>query len=321
MNPFVIDTVVAAQSSVSDSHFPLQRATDLQHALATIFSRHLGNVRGGRRFESEGLLVTGQSGSGKTEEVDRLVNAFNASEAMMPSGMPARFVSCVLDGKVAWKELGRETLRGLGYPISDKSRATQVQIWRQVVVQAREQGVVGIYYDEAQHILRGKSDAECLAILDSFKTLMKSPQWPLMLILTGVPELAGQVKREPQLFRLINHVNFEDITPPDDYRIVHEMVSSYAIHARIELDADLTSFDFYDRLATAGAFRWGLVIQLTINAILEAAAQGATTLSREHFIKVWAMKTDVNEVAGPFLHPGYTTMFRKDRPFQVSLPT
>lgn len=118
-----------------------------------------------------------------------------------------------------------------------------------------------------------------------------------------------------------NHVNFEDITPPDDYRIVHEMVSSYAMHARIELDADITSFDFYDRLATAGAFRWGLVIQLTINAILEAAAQGATTLSREHFIKVWAMKTDVNEVAGPFLHPGYTTMFRKDRPFQVSLPT
>lgn len=41
MNPFVIDTVVAAQSSASDSHFPLQRATDLRHVLATIFSRHL----------------------------------------------------------------------------------------------------------------------------------------------------------------------------------------------------------------------------------------------------------------------------------------
>ena len=177
---------------------------------------------------------------------------------------------------------GRKTLRALGYPISEKSRLSQAEIWERVVFQAEVQGVVGIHYDEAQHILRKKPDGERLAILNSFKTLMKSNDWPLILILSGVPELANYVREEPQLFRLMTQVSFGDINltsmgevPAGDYQFVHEIVGSFALEAGLAVDDDLLGLEFYHRLVTAGAFRWGLLIRLTLHAVSAAVADGA----------------------------------------------
>jgi hypothetical protein len=109
-----------------------------------------------------------------------------------------------------------------------------------------------------------------LAILDSFKTLVKSHDWPLILIFSGVPELDGYLRLEPQLYRLLNRLKFKDISLPEDFDTVHEIVGSYAMQAGLEVDERILATDFYHRLVTAGAFRWGLIIKLTIWAIGEA---------------------------------------------------
>lgn len=240
---------------------------------------------------------------------------FNASQAQLPSGLPARIVTCKLDSKIGWKGLGAMTLHKLDYNIAQNSRATQIQIWNRVVTQTRDQGVVGIYYDEAQHMFRSKSESECLAVLDALKTLMKSHEWPLMLILSGVPELAGYVREEPQLFRLLNQHEFREVSLPEDYQIIHEIVGSFAISSAIGLAEDLASEDFYHRLATAAGFRWGLIIEIVGLAIMEAQQKHHPQLSRDHFTDAWAEKAKMLRVATPFTHPHYVSMFPKDRLF------
>lgn len=74
-------------------------------------------------------------------------------------------------------------------------RLTQRQVWDRVVLQAKLQGVVGIHYDECQHIFSSGADARAKT-LDSFKSLLKQSEWPLMLILSGVDTLAHHVISE-----------------------------------------------------------------------------------------------------------------------------
>lgn len=315
MNPFIIPAVASTANTLADKHFPLDRGKELQRSMALIFSRYLGNLQSGNRFEAEGLLVTGASGSGKTREIHHLVKQFNESEPLLPSGKPARFVHCLLEGKTGWKGIGSTTLRALGYPVSDNARNTQARIWEKVVLQAKAQGVVGIHYDEAQHIFRGKSETERLAVLDSFKTLLKSHDWPLILILSGVPELAGHVMEEPQLFRLMTQLRLQEIDLPADYRVMHEIVGSFGIETGLAPAQDLMSEDFYHRLATAAANRWGVMIEITTKAITAARMEDTSVLARTHFVEAWAEKTKMVQLMNPFTHENYRSMFPNDKLF------
>lgn len=327
-NPFVISSLVDMNADLAQRHFPLARSVKLQQTFAQLFSRHLGLLQSGKRFEAHSLLVTGPSGTGKTTEIDDMLKRFNDSSVPMPGDNRAQFASCVLDAKGSWKDLGRKTLDALGYSITSKTRRTQFEIWNLVILQAKRQGVVGIHYDEAQHIMRGKSEAEVMSVLGAFKTLMKSHDWPLMLILSGVPELGGYVQLEPQLDRLMTRIEFGAIDlnswegePAQDYHILNEIVGSYAISAGLDVSGDLQTGDFLHRLATAGAFRWGLVIDLVVDAVAWAKVRQADMMDLSDFVEVWCEKTGMNQLATPFTHEGYDTMFRKDKPFRASIPT
>lgn len=319
MSEFNIDVYRDAAANAGAKIYPLVRAGKLKSDFARVFSTHLGHLIGGGRFEAEGLLVIGPSGTGKTTEIHALIQRFNSEGIALPHGSNARFAECVLKGISTWKDLGKATAKAIGYPVSSKARLTQNEIWDIVVREAKLAGVIGIHFDEAQHIFREKSVADRLAVLDSFKTLMKSHDWPLMLIFSGVPELDEYMKEEPQLHRLLTRIHFHDISIPEDYHTIHEIVGSYALRAGVEVDPDLMSQDFFDRLVAAAASRWGLLIAVTKFAITEAQRAGSSKLVRDHFTEWWVSKTEVSWVATPFTHSDFRTLYKKDDPFIKAL--
>ncbi|MBB5720523.1 hypothetical protein FHS72_000127 [Loktanella ponticola] len=112
---------------------------------------------------------------------------------------------------------------------------------------------------------------------------------------------------------------FSDITLPADFQIIHEVVCSYAINGKIEVAGGLAGEDFYKRLATAAAFRWGLLIKMTSDAIGAALSKGAARLEVDHFVDVWVEQTQMPRFVTPFTHDRYETMFRRDNPFLKSI--
>jgi hypothetical protein len=315
--PFVIDEIADISQALNGRLFPLPRADHLKQQFANMFSAHLGRLRSGGYLESEVIVVTGLSGAGKTAEIEKMKENFNADKIPLPGALKAKMISRELDRKGGWKALGSMTLKTMGYPLSDNARLDQTSIWDRVAQQGRLQGVVVINYDEVQHIFAGKSGAALEEVLDSFKSILKSKTWPIMLILSGLPELSGYIESFEQLFRKVTHISFSDIAFETDVKTVHEIIGSFAIEARLEMAPELNTHDFIHRLVTAGAFRWGLVCQIVTMAVAEAAASHSKQLTKEHFVQIWVSKTEMNRAATPFTHSAYETVFRRDAPFRA----
>ena len=130
---FVIDEIVSSREALSWRTFPLPQAAELKANIARIFSQHLGDLRQDISFESQCLIVTAEPGSGKTKEVKHQIAQFNDAGILLPDGKPAKIVSCLLDAKGGWKDLGSTTLRSLAYPIENLARHTQASITAKIV--------------------------------------------------------------------------------------------------------------------------------------------------------------------------------------------
>jgi len=226
MMSFINSRLVELSRPLKAAYFPFSRAQDLSRALSWCVTDYATKASIGQLFEARGVLVIGESRQGKSREIQRFRDKFNGGSEIMPDGRPARIVHCILSGKVTWKDLGVKVLSALGYPL--KGRNTQAEIW--VVKYAELQGVVGIHFDECQHVFSEVGERTNQQILDSFKTLLKDSRWPLMLILSGIPSLAAHVAKEEQLVRLLRTVHFAtiDLTRQKD---VDEMLNLTFVYA------------------------------------------------------------------------------------------
>lgn len=304
-------------SGLKDAHYSFPRATRLREGMEWMVTDYYAKSTLCRPFEARGLLVTGPSRIGKTTEIRRQLAGLNDGSTKMPDGRPARFVSVVLKGLLSWKDLGIHTLReGLGYPA--EGRLTQREVWDRVVVQARGQGVIGIHYDECQHIFPKSTGEARTMILDSFKSLLKQPEWPLMLILSGVDSLVQHITSEEQLACLMRPVSFAEIAPhrTEDLAELVSLCHAYADKAGLEFSG-LNTRDFYKRLTCACANRWGLVIELLIDAFVIALDDGATEPAPQHFCLAFTRRTGLGEGYSPFSIDSFEKLFEARKIFEI----
>lgn len=312
MTQFVDMKVVSVLAPLKAGHYPFPRAKALEEALVRCLTDYYSKAAAGSEFEARGLLVTGKSRVGKTREIQRLVTKLNASTTSMPDGRPARFVSCSLVGKATWREAGNSVLEALGYPAEGRRDAGY--IWRMVRHQAKQAGVVGLHIDEAQHMFTDTGEAANRAMLDNFKSMMKDTTWPMILILSGVPELARHLEKDRptedrrQLRFLLTPIHFEMINPADDIAELNGMAYSYADKAGVDFDG-LSERDFFERLSHGCAYRWGLVIELLIEAFSVCILSGSKTVTREHFVKAFSRIYGLPEGFSPFTMPDYRDSF------------
>lgn len=223
----------------------------------------------------------------------------------MPDGRPAKIVSCVLSGRVSWKDLGIKTLTALGYEI--KARRTQSYIWERVLDQVQGQGVIGIHYDECQHVFI-KNAASNRIFLDSFKSMMKETRWPLMLILSGVPSLTKFVQPYEQLWELLDRISFDEIHIKRDVNLLNRLLFAFSDKAEIDVE-HLSTHDFLERLDHACSHRWGLVIEIVIETLVQCKLKGKSEASVEDFATVFALKTGISRKYTPFRVPEFRDAF------------
>jgi hypothetical protein len=287
-------------------HYPLPRRKELDFEINNVVTDYLAKRDTGKPFEARGLYVTGESRTGKTKEINTAIESFNTGGTRLPDGLTARFVQCTLSGMLSWKDLGIEVLDSLGFPMA--AQRNQSYIWNEVVKQARLQGVIGIHFDECQHMFTETGKITNDKVLDGFKSLCKNKHWPFVLILSGVPALAGFVNGYDQLRELLKPVHFGLIQYPKDIAEVNNLCFAYADHGDIEFEP-LAKRDFYERLAFANGYRWGLVIEMLIEALTLCKLDGRTEIDIIYFEQAFARKTGIPFGFSPFSVDDYEEAF------------
>jgi len=307
MMNLVDNNMVNALQSVLSLHYKFGRNDALVMAARKVFSQYFARAAIGAPFEARGILLFGPSRSGKSKEFAEIVKDFNACGYPLPNGTTAKIVTCILDGRTTWKDLGAKTLDSMGY--SYNRRATQREIQERLLYQSERQGIVGVVYDECQHIFPTKDTQAHAVILDSFKTMMKD-RWPLMLFLLGVEELRTRVATHGQLDDLLAKVEFRyiDLGCDSDIRELNELCYAYCESIGLEFD-HLANEDFYQRLVFASGAKWGLVIELLVAAICAAKTEGEDRVTLQDFSDAFTSQAGFERNFSPFLVEDYRRTF------------
>jgi hypothetical protein len=175
---------------------------------------------------------------------------------------------------------------------------------------------IGVHYDECQHVFIDGAKSNKI-FLDSFKSMMKEPHWPMMLILSGVPTLSDYIRSYEQLEKLVDPVHFDEIRLKRDSDQLVKLLYCYADSVEMNID-ELVTPDFLARLDHVCSHRWGLVIELLIKTLVEVKVSGKNELEANDFAVQFAAQTGTLMRSSPFTAPNLLTAFDSQRLFEIN---
>lgn len=140
-----------------------------------------------------------------------------------------------------------------------------------------------------------------------------------MLILSGVPELARHIENDPnseeriQLRYLLRPIHFEQISINHDMQQLAKVFMAFIKPSGLAFDHLATSSDFYRRAAHASSYRWGLAIEMLLEACTICKLEGCDRLELEHFSKAFGKCYRQTPDYSPFTVPEYLQAFDPDK--------
>lgn len=111
-----------------------------------------------------------------------------------------------------------------------------------------------------------------------------------------------------QLKELLFPVHFEKIGGQDDLEEMNNLCFAYGDTGNINFEP-LATKDFYERLAFACGNRWGLVIELVIEALTLCKMDDQKEISISYFGKAFAQKSGLSLGFSPFSVDDYREAF------------
>lgn len=250
-------------------------------------------------------MVTGPSGAGKSST---LFNAFIDNPAFPNFGVAGQWCPLVYLGAPApctLLQLAMRILVKLGYDSTRELRENGA--WMRVRVQMQEQKILFLAVDDFQHVLHQANEWEIQKVRDTVKDCLTSPDWPVQIILAGMPELIPFAKRDPQLRRRLRFLNLEPVSPRAHFEMLDEVIRNYAEKAGLKLDIE-EDYALVGRLCHAGSYQWGITIEILTDAIETALDRGATSLATTDFIAAYALRTLQPADQNPFYSHAWDTV-------------
>lgn len=278
---------------------PHQPYRDLQEQFGRLLRRRRAALALGTFTEGKGIAVVGASGSGKTTAVNRLLSKHSELARTKEDVELAEVVSLQVPSPATLKYVGSSMLNALGYPLTrDKPAAF---IWDQVRHLLKHRQTLFVHLDEAQDLYSNTSPVARDAVVNTLKSLMNNKDWPVGLILSGMPRIVELINIDDQLKRRISIVHLNPVTMSSHGGEVTPMLARYADAAGLMLGEGLREREFCARLVHAGANELGLIIEAILAGIEEALYLQSAELGCAHFAESFRRKSGCVPAFNPFL--------------------
>ena len=294
------------------AYMPTESYRKLEKNFHWLLDQRRADLEDGITSDIRGILLVGQSGSGKTTAIRELIRK---NQALISSNLEneiCEFVGLPVPSPATIKYLGTATLHALGYPYSRNQ--TGPVIWGLVKRQLKQRGTLFLHLDEAQDLARYQTDLERQSVTNTFKSLMENSQWPVGLILTGMPDLKNTVNKDWQIGRRLLCTEIDRLHDLRHVAPVIDLVRGYAQRAGINMSEGLKSENFARRLIHAADYEFGLVAELTVQSITEAITTVGLSveLNINHFAEVFYARTAAVDGLNPFIAEDFTRIRVRD---------
>ncbi|WP_185962257.1 TniB family NTP-binding protein [Palleronia caenipelagi] len=280
---------------------------DVQTTLRTEFDRRLygrrEEIRQGVVREGRGIALLGASGSGKSTVIEHLLKRHPELVLPDPGRERADVISFRVPSPASLKEVGRTALTALGYDLKRDRSATI--IWGIVRELLQKRQTLFLHIDEVQDLKTSQSKQVIQNVINTLKSLMQHPEWPISIILSGMPEVRKMLNFDPQLARRFYPIALRPLSFTGDEEMLRDMVGSYLHKAALPPSSGIYTDEVLMRLLHAGAYEFGIVIEIIIAGIGEALMAGSDCLLLEHFAMAFRRRTGCYDGLNPFLAPDY----------------
>ena len=259
------------------------------------------------KMEQKGAALLGPAGSGKSRIAAQVIAEYHAlAEASGGREFGSRIVSVIVPGRATVKETLKEILRALGYPV--KTSRDEDYLTQLLVHQLKEQRIAAIHLDEVQDSGRFKTSDSIEAFSKRFRNLTQDKEWPICLIMTATPEGRAMINHDPTLTRRLRPMELKPMTFKTDGLLLRSSVKNLLTDARLGDAGLLDQNEFIKILIHAAAGRFGVALEITIEAIGECVEDGSDVIDMGHFADAYSLRTDSDEELNPFVVENWSTV-------------
>lgn len=251
--------------------------------------------------EGHSLVVIGESGAGKSTALERHFSRHPAfpGYGVQRSGCP--LVTVTVDDPCTLKQLGRQLLDEIGYPLmTDKKEHI---VWEMARARVASMNIRVIHFDEIQNVSKCANIIEADKIRGTLKSLMNDKRHPVCLVLSGMPEFKTFIEEDAQNVRRSDFIEFGALTT-SDLETVRETIKGLSSVAKLAVDPK-TVQEIAPRLMHASTYQMGIAIEMVQQAIENALRADARTLTEEDFATMFARRTGNAAPANPFIAPNW----------------
>lgn len=273
-------------SKLYNEYIPLDRDELLKAALTAMVASVTTPITG-KPDKRRIVAVCGNSGAGKTTAIMKHVQSMKAMASYVDEDEVTIYPLIYIEAPSPCtpRLLAVAGLEALGHTPPDRMRENEAWLLFRRLLKVHK--VMWVVIDEAQHAIETATIREATVIGNALKNLTQMPDWPVRLILAGVPPLASFLARK-QLYNRRTVVPFDTVNAEGNTELVGSILRTIVTeHANLEVRLDLEG-DFLRRLTHACDAEFGSIVQMIRGAVELAILAKRDYVTLDDFINTYA---------------------------------
>jgi hypothetical protein len=257
---------------------------------------------GANRVEGKGLCIIGPSGSGKSTLLEE---TFRSHAAFPNFRIPEKWsplIGITAPGSGNLGAIGVRALHTLGFSIERDLK--EHQAWSKLLPELMLNNVLFFWIDDLNNMLTLTSEEEFQKVRNVLKDLMNNPDWPLQLIVSGIPEMLPFFRQDRQFRRRFRYLYLPKLASADHAAFLQTSIEHLCEVSKIKLDIKPDE-DLIGRLLHAGAYEMGICIEIVVEAVMEALDNSSRRLKRVDFANSFADRFTLSDDQNPFVATGW----------------